>query len=67
MSKWQQDFALSSTMGYELVFIGLKWIEMVDILVGEVERRSQKHGSQAHLTHLNRDKACHKSFDLEAS
>ena len=50
MSKWKHDFALSSTMGYEPVFIGLKWIEMVEILVGEVDRRSPKHGSQAQLT-----------------
>ena len=40
--KWQHDFALSSTMGYEPVFIGLKWIDMVEILVGEVDRRSPK-------------------------
>ena len=45
ISKWQHDFALSSTMGYEPVFIGLKWIEMVDIFVSEVDRRSQKDGS----------------------
>ena len=67
MSKWQNDFALSSTMGYEPVFIGLKWIEVVEILVGEVDRRSPKDGSQAQLTQVNRDKACHKDFDLEDS
>ena len=50
MSKWQHDFALSSTMGYEPIFIGLKWIEMVDILVGEVAMRSPNNGSQAQLT-----------------
>ena len=48
-------------------FIGLKWIEMVEILVGEVDRRSPKDGSRAQLTQVNRDKACHKYFDLEAS
>ena len=67
MSEWQHDFALSSTMGYEPIFIGLKWIEMVDILVGEVDRRSPKHGSRAQLIQVNRDKACHEDFDLEAS
>ena len=67
MSKWQHDFALPSTMGYEPVFIGLKWIEMVEILVGEVDRRSLKDGSQAQLTEVNRDKAYHEAFDLEAS
>ena len=45
MSKWQHDFALPSTMGYEPIYIGLKWAEMVEILVGEVGRRSPKHGS----------------------
>ena len=54
-------------MGYEPIFIGLKWIEMVDILVGEVDRRSTKEGSQAQLTQVNWDKACHEAFDLEAS
>ena len=54
-------------MGYEPVFIGLKWIEMVDILVGEVDRKFPKHGSRAQLTQVNRDKACHEAFDLEAS
>ena len=42
MSKWKHEFSLSSTMGYEPNFIGLKWIEMVEILVGEVDRRSPK-------------------------
>ena len=67
MSKWQHEFSLSSTMGYELVFIGLKWIEMVEILVGEVDRRSPKDGSEAQLNQVNRDKACHEYFILEAS
>ena len=53
-------------MGYEPVYIGLKWIEMVNILVGEVDMRSPKHGSQAQLTYVNRDKAYHEAFDLEA-
>ena len=43
-SKWQHDFALLSAMGYGHIFLGLKWIEMVDILVGEVDRRSPKDG-----------------------
>ena len=67
LSKWQHDFSLSSTMGYGSIFIGLKWIEMVEILVGEVDRRSPKHGSWAQLTHVNRDKVFHEAFDLEAS
>ena len=54
-------------MGCELVFIGLKWIAMVDILVGEVDRRSLEDKSRAQLTQVNRDKACHEAFDLEAS
>ena len=54
-------------MGYEPVFIGLKWIDMVEILVGEVDRRSLKDGYRAQLTQVNRDKACHEAFDLEAS
>ena len=54
-------------MGDEHVFIGLKWIEMVDILVGEVDRRTPNHGSRAQLTRVNRDKDCHEYFDLEAS
>ena len=67
MSKWQHDFSPSSTMGYEPVYIGLKWIGMVEILVGEVDRISPKHGSRAQLTQVNRDKPCHEAFDLEAS
>ena len=66
MSKWQHEFALSSTMGYEPIFIGLKWIEMVEILVGEVDRRSPKDGYRAQLTQVNRYKAFHEDFDLEA-
>ena len=50
ISKWQHYFALSSTMGYAPIFIGLKWIDMVEILVGEVDRRSPKDGSRAQLT-----------------
>ena len=54
-------------MGHEPVIIGIKWIEMVEILVGEVDRRSPNDGSQSQLTQVNRDKACHKYFDLEAT
>ena len=54
-------------MGYDPIYIGLKWIEMVDILVVEVDMRSPKHGSRAQLTQVNRDKYFHKYFDLEAS
>ena len=49
-------------MGYEPIYIGLKWIEMVEILVGEVDRRSTKEGFQAQLTQMNKDKACHEGF-----
>ena len=55
-----------STMGCEPVYIGLKWIEMVEILVGEVDRRSTKEVFWAQLTQMNRGKAWHKSFYLEA-
>ena len=54
-------------MGYEPIYIGLKWIGMVEILVGEVDRRSPKHGSRAQLTQVNKGKASHEDFDLEAS
>ena len=67
MSKWKHDFALSLAMGYEPIFIGLKWIEMVEILMVEVDKRSPKDGSQAQLTRVNRDKAYHEDFDLEDS
>ena len=53
-------------MGYEPVFVGLKWIEMVEILMVEVDKRSPKDGSQAQLTRVNRDKACHEAFDLKS-
>ena len=51
-------------MGYEPIYIGLKWILMVDILVGDVDKISPKYGSQVKLTQVNRDKAFHKAFDL---
>ena len=54
-------------MGYELSFIGLKRIKMVERLVGEVAMRSPKHGARAKLTQVSRDKAIHEAFDLEAS
>ena len=53
-------------MGYELVFIGLKWIWIVERLVGEVAKRSYKEGSQDQPNQVSRDKAIHESFDLEA-
>ena len=67
MSKWLHEFALSSTMGIEPTLIGLQWIEMVEIWVDKVDRRSPKDGSQGQLTQLNRDKAYHEAFDLETS
>ena len=54
-------------MGYDPIYIGLKWIGMIDILVGEVDRRSTKKGFQAQLTQVNRDNACQEASDLEAS
>ena len=54
-------------MEYELVFIGLKWIGMVEILVGEVAMRSQKHVSRSKMTQVSRDKDIHEALDLEAS
>ena len=53
-------------MGYEPIYIGLKWIEMVYVLVGEVDMIYPKHDSQAQLTQVNRDEAYHEAFDLEA-
>ena len=43
-------------MGYEPISIDLKWIYMVDNLVGEVDRISPKHVSRGQLTQVNRDK-----------
>ena len=54
-------------MEYEILFRGLRWIGMVEILVGEVAMRSPKHGSRAKLTQVSRDKAIHEALDLEAS
>ena len=62
MSKKQHNFTLSSTMEYEPAFIGLGWIEMVEKLVGEVDRRSPKDGSRAQLALVNRDKGATKPF-----
>ena len=68
MSKCQHNFALSSTMWYEPIFIGLKWIDMVDILVGEVDRRSPKDGSRAQQALVSRDKGTTKpSFENPSS
>ena len=44
-------------MGYEPIYIGLKWIDMVEILVGEVDRIYTKEGFRAQLTQMNRNKA----------
>ena len=54
-------------MGYELGFVVIKRIKMVEILVGEVAMRSPKHGSQSQLTQVSKDKDIHEAFDLEAS
>ena len=64
MSKQQHNFSLSSTMENEPAFIGLGWIEMVEKLVGEVDRRSPKDGSQAQPSLVSRDKGAMKpSFE----
>ena len=64
MSKQQHNFHLSSTMENEPAFIGLGWIEMVEKLVGEVDSRSQKDGSQAQLALVIKDKGATKpSFE----
>ena len=61
------SFFSPSTIEYELVFIGLKGIGMVEKLVGEVAMRSPKERSRALLTQVSRDKARHEAFVLEAS
>ena len=51
-------------MEYDPAFIGLEWIEMVDKLVGEVDRRSPKGGSRAQMALVSRDKGVAKpSFE----
>ena len=51
-------------MGYEPAFIGLGRIEMVEQMVGEVDRRSQKDGSRAQVALKCRDKGATKpSFE----
>ena len=51
-------------MEYEPAFIGLEWIDMVEKLVGEVDRRSYKDGSQAQMALVSRDKGATKpSFE----
>ena len=55
-------------MEYELIFIGLKWIGMVDRLVGEVAIRSYKvEGSRPQPTQVSRDKVRHEALVLEVS
>ena len=57
------NLALSSTMEYEPAFIVLGWIDMVEKLVGGVDRRSPKDGSRAQLALVSRDKgAMNPSF-----
>ena len=64
MSKQQHNFHLSSTMENEPAFIGLGWIEMVEKLLGKVDRISPKDGSQAQLALVSRDKGATKpSFE----
>ena len=61
------SFFSPPTMEYELVFIGLKEIGMVEKLVGEVAMRSSKEGFRAQLTQVSRDNVRHKALVLEAS
>ena len=49
-------------MENEPAFIGLGWIEMVEKLVGEVDRRSLKAISQVQVAQVNRDKGTMKVF-----
>ena len=39
---------------------------VVERIVGEVAPRSYQEGSQAQLTHIDRDKGGHEAHDLEA-
>ena len=55
------------TMEYELVFIGLKGIVMVQKLVGEVAMRSSKEGFRAQLTQVSMDKVIHEALVQETS
>ena len=51
-------------MENEPAFIGLGWIDMVEKLVIEVDRRSPKDGPQAQLALVSRDKGSTKpSFE----
>ena len=54
-------------MEYELVFIGLKRIGMVEKLVGEVAMISSKEVFRAQLTQESRDKVRHETLVLESS
>ena len=54
-------------MGYELVFIGLKWIWIVERMVGEVAIRSYQEGSRLQPTQIDRDNVGHEAYILEAS
>ena len=64
MSKQQHNVTFSSTMEYEPTFIGLGWIEMVEKLMGQVDRKSPKDGSRAQQALVSRDKGATKpSFE----
>ena len=57
-------YHLLSDALFHRVFICLEWIEMVEKLVGEVDRRSYKDGSQAQLGLVIKDKgATNPSFE----
>ena len=47
-------------MENESTFIGLGWIEMVEKLVGEVDKRSPKDGYRSQLALVIRDKGAMK-------
>ena len=60
----QHNLALSLNHGYELAFISLGRIGMVEEMVGEVDRRSNKDGCQAQVVLRCRDKgATNPSFE----
>ena len=54
-------------MGHELVFIGLKWIGIVERIMGKVAIRSYQEGSRLQPTQIHRDKGGHEAHVLEAS
>ena len=61
------SIVLPLNYGHELVFIRLKWVGIVERIVGEVAIRSYDRGFRAQPTHNDRDKGGDEAHDLEAS